>query len=310
MAIRLKLKNRTPDLTEYRIYRFEGIFDVISPPPPLVVLPGTAEEFLDTNVERNVLYQYCVGAVKGGQETFSKVHHLGYIPYTGPGPQELKYGDHKYGYYGRVSPILLPSATDLATEFTLSWPRAAAAPLYWLKFIIDGKILFIPTASLFNTASFDDVYAAGLAFGIQGTGLDLMPANRRPATAVNQWRTILKDNDEFLVRLPRAEGLKTYPDVTSFSANLAAHEWSKLWDAAFVLRDARYLYPNPNPKIEVLPITEFAKNTGSVSLIAAAVGNTSIGTRGSTATTEVAATRLTEIRSNSACIFFVLELQF
>lgn len=110
-----------------------------------------------------------------------------YLPDSGPGSKSLIAGNTTLGYFGLVSPADMFGQYDMsvATPLVAGTPSPPTNPNFgWWKFVYNGKYLFIPNDAVRNTVSWNDAYAAGLIYGVNGNGT-------YPGTpAVNQLVTV------------------------------------------------------------------------------------------------------------------------
>ena len=106
-----------------------------------------------------------------------------------PGPKTLLKGDSEAGFYGFVQPNEMgeissnPQANraytgaNLALALGLSAGTAFNSDVPLMKFHYKGKVLFIPLTGYRHSATWDQIYAAGLVYGVSNEGL-LPPAGR------------------------------------------------------------------------------------------------------------------------------------
>lgn len=69
------------------------------------------------------------------------------------------------GFYGEVPASELITGNDLASMIGLTNGTAQNSATVWLKFILDGKILFIPKVTLRHTISWDQINAVNAVYG-------------------------------------------------------------------------------------------------------------------------------------------------
>lgn len=231
MAVRIDFSNPN-GADSVVVYRATSKIDLANLPAPLATLAGDATFLSDVTAVRNTVYSYVIAIHKGDDVLFTQNQEYGYFPETGPGPTTLQKGTWREGYFGTVTQADLFAPAELITALNVGWTAntIAAANNPWHKFIIDGKILFIPQLSLaqINLAA---IYDAGLMYGTDDTGA-------RPAgtggmlarTPVNQKKTVTKNNLTYLVRLPKASAAPTTEFLTDFTANDARWgegEWNR-----------------------------------------------------------------------------------
>jgi hypothetical protein len=90
---------------------------------------------------------------------------------SGPGPQQLLFGDQNLGFFGEVAASDVLTSTALATQISdLAAYSQINAGDPWLKFVYNGKYLFIAKRPLFNTLTWNKLYAAGLVYGTDDAG--------------------------------------------------------------------------------------------------------------------------------------------
>lgn len=106
-----------------------------------------------------------------------------------PGPKTLLKGDSEAGFYGFVQPNEMgeissnPQANraytgaNLALALGLSAGTAFNNDVPLMKFHYKGKVLFIPLTGYRHSVAWDQIYAAGLVYGVSNEGL-LPPAGR------------------------------------------------------------------------------------------------------------------------------------
>lgn len=234
MTIRLNWINRNTDYDEIRIYRDTERFDTANLPEPIDVI-GPADYYDDTTALRNVVYYYALGIVKGNDEVVSPIKVLANMPYTGPGRQTPLRGDYERGYFGTLTASELFASQELADMVGLT-EGSGLDDTYWHKFIDRGRILFIPHYPLRRQVRWDTLYNLGLVFGVQGPGPDTVGL-----PAVEQWRTVLKDDHEFVVRLPRSSSSADYTMVVGLQDHES--EWYRLFEP--LLRDSGLVTPYP-----------------------------------------------------------------
>ena len=86
-------------------------------------------------------------------------------PTGSPGPQILKAGTLRSGYFGTVAAHELISGDALALAIGLSAGIAQNSDAGWLKWAKDNKIIFVAKKTLRNTISWDQIDAVGAVFG-------------------------------------------------------------------------------------------------------------------------------------------------
>lgn len=207
MSTRLNWTNPNANFTEIRIYRTSAPFDENNIPASPIVTLTEGTTWLDTTTLQNVYYYYTIAVVVNGELILSPAKLTIHMPYTGPGPQELQCGDWTRGYFGVVTNTDMPTTAELCGAFAIS--GAHPTPPTWVKFVRNGKILFMnlyPTTQT-KAISWNFLYNTGILYGVSGPG----PATGHGLAAVDQRKTVTKGEHTFVVRLPR--GLDT-PDYS------------------------------------------------------------------------------------------------
>jgi len=195
----------------------------------------------------------------------------GTVPgYSGPGPQELQGsyttpGDASKiaGFYGEITAANFINATALATACGLSTGVVINNTTPWLKFLIDGKILFVPKLSIRYNTSWNDLYSKGIVYGDDTTGA--FPAT----TPVVQNTRVTIGGLQYRVRLIR--GSQADPGTRSTIDDDPGHigsEWNRLFYPISVITKV----PNnqQGPKFMESPYTAvqlgFNSSTGSMTV--------------------------------------------
>ena len=225
MSIRLTFTNPN-NADSVKIYRSESKIDLATLPDPLATLPGNATTFSDVTAVRNKVYYYVISSIKGSDVLFTPNQQYGYFPDTGPGPSKLLRGNWNEGYFGTCTQAELFGTTELCNALSFPTTSANGTNWVWHKFILDGKILFMPDMSLCSTTWYD-LYNAGLVYGVDGNGDTPSGFTGSPK---NQKKQVTKNNRTYWVRLPKASAAPTSEYLTDFSAvdgRWAEGEWNR-----------------------------------------------------------------------------------
>jgi hypothetical protein len=95
-----------------------------------------------------------------------------FFPLSGPGSKTLLKGNQTLGYFGEVSGAELFSASELVGKVGLSIGTINNfAGSQWFKFFRNGKVIYIARQPMVSAIGWNDLYNAGLAYGVKGTGL-------------------------------------------------------------------------------------------------------------------------------------------
>lgn len=161
----------------------------------LATLGTTALSYEDTSAVLNKVYFYSTIVYEGTLTNTSIEMPLASFETTGPGPATLLRGDWDYGYFGEipVSNTALPTLQELSTALGLPYDSTLQSQhTKWYKWIVNGRILFIPSVLVAGTGTRANV----------NTNI-FIPINGKEEDAV-QWS---KNNVDFFVRLPFANRL-------------------------------------------------------------------------------------------------------
>ena len=151
--------------------------------------------------------------------------------YTGPGPQTLIGGytdpnnpSRQHGFFGEVPSEELISGDALASAIGLIAGTSYYSIIPWLKFYIDGKIVYVPKKSLRRNISWQAIYQAGAVYGDGTTGLH--PAD----TPVVQDAQVAIGADTFKVMLIRGANSNPTANVTDYDhPTTHGSEWNRLF---------------------------------------------------------------------------------
>ncbi|EGO2129049.1 hypothetical protein OGA59_004474 [Salmonella enterica] len=150
-------------------------------------------------------------------EILSSKKSLGGGLALGPGPQTtdkfFKRTDGKEsGFFGTLAAAEVATANDLKalTGWTVATPT-------WMKFALDGKVLYIPTTTLVDGIARSTMYQKGLVYGRDDFGGYPDGAN------VLQNKKLVVNGYTYLVRLPRISLKDTYT-----AADMPESEWARL----------------------------------------------------------------------------------
>lgn len=72
---------------------------------------------------------------------------------SGPGPKTLVGGSYFFGYFGEVPASELITGQSLVTTTTVTEGSVSAQPTVWLKFIIDGRVVYIAKQPIVSAIS-------------------------------------------------------------------------------------------------------------------------------------------------------------
>lgn len=254
MSIRIKWLNRNENYDSITVYRDTKKIDIEALPESIAVLSGGEKDYLDTTAPTKTLLYYLIALKKGSNVSYSKPKPTVNVGYTGPGPQTIWMGDWRFGYFGPVSGAEFFGPTDLCALCGV--PGAYTSGAEWHKFAFRGKVLYFPFNLISTNVSWNRLYALGLVFGVDGPG-----PSGHGNTPTNQMKFVNKDDDRFIVRLPRSNNraLFTAGVVDSTGEELA--EWNLMEALTGATHGAdNYLLGNmtrSNLGVNPTPLAEF-----------------------------------------------------
>lgn len=190
-------------------------------PVDKVVLSPSAVTYTDTSVPNRTYRYYMLEAKKAGANPqYSQCMIHGNWNKTGPGPQTIRRGDWKAGYFGLVPVTELFTVSGLAAAAGASslGVISDSISMGWHKFVVNGKILFFPTRTLTSSSvPWSKLYNLGLVYGVDSPGeapFDLTTikgygASIPDVVLTNQKKVVTVGTDSFLVRLPKIASLPT-----------------------------------------------------------------------------------------------------
>ncbi len=83
----------------------------------------------------------------------------------GPGPKNLIGGDREAGFFGEVPYTLFKNGVWVAQNVGLTAGVSQNSNEPWLKFILDGKILYVAKKTFRHTVSWDHLNSLGIVTG-------------------------------------------------------------------------------------------------------------------------------------------------
>lgn len=227
MSVRIKWLNRNADYESITVYRDTKVIDPNTLPASLAVLTGGEVDYLDTTAPVKTLLYYLIALKKGDEVTYSLPKPTVNIGYTGPGPQNILYGDWRFGYFGAVPAADLFTAPEVCTPLTVAGVNSASG-LVWHKFAHKGKVLYFPSQHLSTTVGWNYLYNKGLVFGIDGDG-----PTGHSNTPTNQMKKVTRGDDQFIVRLPRCNNTPGFVAGTTELGNIDAAEFALIVSANY-----------------------------------------------------------------------------
>ena len=186
-------RNRNKE-TGTRVWRSDTPFNKDSLPlEPLLTLEPGATEFTDPDAPYGSRYWYLLEVYKGGQSEFNGPYEA-YATGTnlGPGSTDLVAGTPGAGFYGEIPSTQLITGTTLASQVGVT-EGTAITDAGWLKFSLDGRVLYVSKKPLRHSISWDHLQSKGVVTGTKTITIGgevykvrlLSGANTNPSTAAN-----------------------------------------------------------------------------------------------------------------------------
>lgn len=116
-------------------------------------------------------------------------------PDSGPGNKYLNEGTEDLGFFAKVPTTLMISEPDLRAQVGYQGGTSTGLITEWVKMFVNGKVIFFPNKPMASGVSWDSLYNAGIAQGVDGPGV---PGNLLPK---NQLKYVLIGSDVFKIRL-------------------------------------------------------------------------------------------------------------
>lgn len=142
MSITLNWSNRnTVTLDSIKIYRgtarnsINTLIDTIA---------GNLTTYNDTTAGDDTLYFYRIDGVSGTFVSSSDILLMRNVTNIGPGPTTILRGDWEFGLLGEVAASLLPTWPQVKAAAGITGSQPPVTPTSWAKWIIGGRIVFIP----------------------------------------------------------------------------------------------------------------------------------------------------------------------
>lgn len=124
----------------------------------------------------------------------------------GPGPQTLLAGDATNGFFGELPASEFFSSSvlhnNVLTNTSYEWGTITEINDAWLKFVIDGKILYTPKKFLSYGVTWESLYHNGAVYGTGDNGSHPPPSGTRTQDCTVSGRYLpVPDSNQYKVRL-------------------------------------------------------------------------------------------------------------
>ena len=185
-GIKLQWRDRNYAEESHRIYRSDTPMSLSSMPTPIATLTNNVTEYIDYDVIEGNTYYYRIGAVRGADEAISDELEMVAVELNlGLGPQELIGGNMTAGFFGEVLSSEFITGDQLITELGITQGTSQYSDTPWLKFALDGEIVYIPKKPIRHSISWEHIYQAGAVYGTGDNGTYPSGGNRLQNAIVN-----------------------------------------------------------------------------------------------------------------------------
>lgn len=169
-------------------------------------------------------------------------------PWSGPGNKKLKFGTRDLGYFGEVTQTELFGNDEIwGMVKPASGTKNNIAANVWLKFILDGRVLYTPKYPISMGVKWEDLYAAGAVYGVRGPGVAPVPAGGAVdqilmATKIEKIAGVTK---VWPLKVQLMSGANTFATVANDWATDRS-EWDRLWIPFFAQKWENYNWQTMN----------------------------------------------------------------
>jgi len=185
-GIKLQWKDRNFSEEQHRIYKSDTPMTLGMLPTPIATLGSNITEYIDYDVIEGNTYYYRISAVRGSDEAVSdELMMVAEELNFGPGGQELIAGDMTAGFFGEVPTSELITGDDLAIQIGLTQGTTQFSNEPWLKFALDGNIIYVAKKAYRHSVSWEHIYQAGAVYGTNDNGSNPSGANRIQDANIN-----------------------------------------------------------------------------------------------------------------------------
>lgn len=215
---------------------------------PAATLGPTETTYVWTGDLPNKIYNCALMFIKGTDNYLTRSVPFSTYATTGPGSQTVKRGDWNFGYFGRVPATDILAYADLRTALNITIGSTIAVAGQFTeygKFVMDGKILFVPMGATANNTSWEQMYNLGLMYGVDGPGSK--PTGLSIAD-VNQLKTFTAGGFKYLARTPKGSTIPVNQPVSMAAPAIEGSEFDRLF--------ASIILPASKPPYEYIRFTD------------------------------------------------------
>jgi len=264
-GIKLQWKDRNFSEELHRIYKSTSPMTLGMLPTPIATLGSNITEYIDYDVIEGNTYYYRISAVRGNDEAVSDELMMVAEELLHPGPQQLIVGDMTAGFFGEVPTSELITGDDLATTIGLTAGTSQYSDESWLKFALDGNIIYVAKKPYRHTVSWENIYQAGAVYGTGDNGLYPSGVNRLQNANISV--------DGFSLDVTLLKGANTDTtgsDDTGYDlAYTHTSEWNRLM---YPIHSGIHTNAN-NPSTPSVPYAQWATYSDSDLLVHNSFGN-------------------------------------
>ena len=250
-GIKLQWKDRNFSEELHRIYKSDTPMTLGMLPTPIATLSSNVTEYIDYDVIEGNTYYYRISAVRGNDEAVSdELEILAEEYIDSPGPRFLIAGNMTAGFFGEVPTSELITGNDLATQIGLTAGTSQFSNEPWLKFALDGNIIYVAKKPYRYNISWEHIYQAGAVYGTNDNGSNPSGGDRLQDANINV--------DGFSLDVTLLRGANSDPTGTDATGYDVAFTHNSEWN--------RFMYPihsgvhtdNNNPSTPSVPYAQWA----------------------------------------------------
>ena len=265
-GIKLQWKDRNFSEEQHRIYKSSTPMSLGMLPTPIATLGSNITEYIDYDVIEGNTYYYRISAVRGNDEAVSdELMMVAEELNFGPGSDILIAGDMTAGFFGEVPTTELITGDDLATQIGLTAGTAQYSTEPWLKFALDGNIIYVAKKPYRHSISWEHIYQAGAVYGTGDNGLYPSGGNRLQDANITV--------DGFSLDVTLLKGTNTDPAIYTSGGWDIDYTYTSEWN--------RLMYPihsgvhtdSRNPSTPSVPYAQWASYSDSDLIVYYRVGN-------------------------------------
>lgn len=182
MAFTLRWTNNNPTGSVVTVYRDTKAIVLTALPAPLATLSNGEQQYTDTTATIGTTYFYLLAVTVNGKTLYGPARTATVFNRRGVGSMTLAVGNEDIGYIGTPDFAERFTYADLPSGFQALTGLSTAVQIAVGKVMLDGKVFYVfpnfrVTSNLFT---WDQIYNAGLMYGVDGPGPDGGRGNLAP----------------------------------------------------------------------------------------------------------------------------------